>query len=69
MDVANKLHAIRYSGGFEIEAQALARDGLKDEAMSVLQKGVDAASTSWLNGNLVGNCLSDQGRYDEAFAT
>lgn len=69
MDVANKLHALRYSGGFEIEAQALARDGLKDEAITVLQKGLKAAPTSWLNGNLLGNYLSDQGRYDEAFAS
>jgi len=69
MAVAKKLHALRYSGGFEIEAQALARDGLKDEAIGVLQKGLEAAPTSWLNGNLLGNYLSDQGRYDEAFAS
>ena len=69
MNVAKKLHALRYSGGFEIEAQALARDGLKDEAIMILQKGVEAAPTSWLNGNLLGNYLSDQGRYDEAFAS
>ena len=69
MDVANKLHALRYSGGFEIEAQALARDGFKDRAITVLQKGLEAAPTSWLNGNLLGNYLSDQGRYEEAFAS
>lgn len=69
MGVANKLHGLRYSGGFEVEAQALARDGLKDEAILVLQKGMEAAPTSWLNGNLLGNYLSDQGRYDEAFAS
>lgn len=69
MKVAKKLQALRHSGGFEIEAQALARDGLKDEAIMVLRKGLEAAPTSWLNGNLLGNYLSDQGRYDEAFAS
>ena len=68
MEVAKELHSLCYSGGFEIEAQALAHDGFKDEAISVLRKGLEAAPTSWLNGNLLGNYLSDQGRYEEAFA-
>jgi tetratricopeptide (TPR) repeat protein len=68
MKVAKELHSIHYSGGFEIEAQALARDGLKDEAITVLREGLNAAPTSWLNGNLLGNYLSDQGRFEEAFA-
>ena len=67
MEVARELYSLRYSGGFEIEAQALAQDGMKDEAISVLCKGLEAAPTSWLNGNLLGNYLSDQGRYEEAF--
>jgi tetratricopeptide (TPR) repeat protein len=29
---------------------------------------LEVAPTSWLNGNLLGNYLSDQGRYEEAFA-
>ena len=66
MDVAKELHSLHYSGGFEIEAQALASNGSKDEAITVLRKGLEAAPTSWLNGNLLGNYLSDQGRYDEA---
>jgi Flp pilus assembly protein TadD len=65
--IAEELHALRYSGGFEIEAQALAAEGSKDEAITVLRKGLEAAPTSWLNGNLLGNYLSDQGRYGEAF--
>jgi Tfp pilus assembly protein PilF len=65
--IAKKLHALRYSGGFEIEAQALATEGSKDAAITVLRKALEAAPTSWLNGNLLGNFLSDQGRYDEAF--
>ena len=67
MEVARELYSLRYSGGCEIEAQALAQDGMKDEAISVLRKGLEAAPTSWLNGNLLGNYLSDQGRYEEAF--
>ena len=65
--VAQELHAIRYSGAFEVQAQALAREGSKEEAIAVLRKGLQAAPTSWLNGNLLGNYLSDQGRYEEAF--
>jgi tetratricopeptide (TPR) repeat protein len=65
--VAGELHSIRYSGAFEVEAQALARDGSKEKAIAVLRKGLEAAPTSWLNGNLLGNYLSDQGRYEEAF--
>lgn len=68
MGVAAQLYSIRYSGAFEIEAQALACDRLKNEAIAVLQKGLELAPTSWLNRNLLGNYLSDQGRYDEAFA-
>ena len=64
--VAKALHSIRYSGAFEIEAQALAREGSNEEAIAVLRKGLEVAPTSWLNGNLLGNYLSDQGRYDEA---
>ena len=66
--VASELHSLRFSGGFEIEAQALAYDGLKEEAVAVLRKGLRAAPNSWLNGNLLGNYLSDLGRYEEAFA-
>lgn len=68
MGIAKKLHLLRYSGAFEIEAQALASGGSKDEAITVLRRGLEAAPTSWLNGNLLGNYLSDQGRYEEAFA-
>lgn len=68
MDVAKELHWLGYSGAFEIEAQALAYEGSKDEAITVLRKGLEVAPTSWLNGNLLGNYLSDQARYDEAIA-
>jgi superkiller protein 3 len=66
--IASELHSLRYSGGFEIEAQALAHDGSKEDAVAVLRKGLQAAPHSWLNGNLLGNYLSDLGRYEEAFA-
>ena len=68
MEVAKQLHSLRYSGAFEIEAQALSQDGMRDEAVTVLRRGLEVAPTSWLNGNLLGNYLSDQGRYEEAFA-
>ncbi|WP_310538670.1 hypothetical protein [Phenylobacterium sp.] len=66
--VASELHSIRYSGAFEVEAQALAREGSKEAAIAVLRKGLKVAPASWLNGNLLGNYLSDQGRYEDAFA-
>lgn len=61
--IAKKLRSMRYSGGYEIEAQALAQEGAKDEAIAVLRQGIEAAPTGWLNHNLLGNYLSDQGRY------
>ncbi|MFW2349176.1 hypothetical protein [Qipengyuania sp.] len=67
LTIARYLHDLRHSGGFEVEAQALARDGAKDQAIAVLESGLEVAPTSWLNANLLGNYLSDQARYDEAF--
>lgn len=66
--VAKELHSIRYSGGFEIEAQALAQKGAKEDAIAVLRKGLVVAPQSWLNANLLGNYLSDMERHEEAFA-
>jgi tetratricopeptide (TPR) repeat protein len=66
--VADELYSLRYSGGFEIEALALARKGSKEDAVAVLRKGLQIAPQSWLTGNLLGNYLSDLGRFDEAFA-
>lgn len=66
--VAKKLHELRYSGGFEIEAQALAAQGSKEDAIAVLRKGLEVAPASWLNANLLGNYLSDLDKYEEAFA-
>lgn len=66
--VAEELRSIRYSGAFEVEAQALAREGSMEEAIAVLRRGLEVAPTSWLNGNLLGNYLSDEGRDEEAFA-
>lgn len=66
--IARELHQMRFSGGFEVEAQALARDGEIEEAISVLRKGMELAPAAWLNASLLGNYLSDVGRYAEAFA-
>jgi superkiller protein 3 len=66
--IAEELHSLRYSGAFEIKAQALASEGSKEEAVAVLREGLTIAPHGWLNGNLLGNYLSDLGRFEEAFA-
>ncbi len=66
--ISRELHALRYSGCFEIEAQALALEGAKEEAVAVLTNGLKVAPSAWLNGGLLGNYLSDLERYDEAYA-
>ena len=68
LEVARELHSMRYSGAFEIEAQALAQQGKKLDAIAVLRKGLALAPNAWLNGNLLGNYLSDVEQYEDAFS-
>lgn len=68
LEVARELNSMRYSGAFEIEAQALAQRGEKHDAIAILRKGLALAPQAWLNRNLLGNYLSDVEQYEEAFA-
>ncbi len=68
LNIGAQLERERYSGAFDLAAQAYAGLGKLDEAIAVLQRGVDLAPEAWLNWQLFGNSLSDAGRYDEAAA-
>ncbi|MCU0723341.1 MAG: hypothetical protein MUC63_06970 [Planctomycetes bacterium] len=64
--LGRKILAERYSGGFE--AVALGYDGLgkRDEAIRALERGVKKAPGVWRLWQLLGNLLSDAGRFGRA---
>jgi tetratricopeptide (TPR) repeat protein len=64
--IAQKLRELRYSGAYEIEGLAYAKRGNNEEAVRVLREGLELAPGVWLNWMLLGSCLSNLGRYDEA---
>lgn len=66
--VAGRLHGMRYSGGFELTALSYAAQGRLDEAVRVLEEGVEKAPKAWLNWQLLGSYRSDLGRFAEAEA-
>ena len=68
LDIAAQLESLRYSGAFEIAALAHVGRGELESAVSVLRRGVAVAPDVWLDWQLLGNCLSDLKRYDEAQA-
>ncbi|HEY0160866.1 MAG TPA: tetratricopeptide repeat protein [Thermoanaerobaculia bacterium] len=64
--VGRKLRKVQYSGAYEIEGLAYQGLGRLDDAVRVLREGVAQAPGVWLIWSLLGNCLSDLGRFDEA---
>jgi len=64
--LGERLERLAWTGGFELQALALNRLDRRDEAIDVLQRGVDEAGGPWLLWQLLGNYLSDETRYDEA---
>lgn len=64
--VALELRKLKYTSAFELEALAHAGQGDLDRAIAVLKDGVLTAPTTWINWQLLGNYLSDQGLYEEA---
>lgn len=66
--MAERLHEMRYSGGFELSALAYAAQGRTEEAVRVLEEGVERAPQAWLNWQLLGNYRSDLGRFADAEA-
>lgn len=67
LKVGKRLEAMRYSGGFEIQALALCDLRRRREAIAVLEKGVETVPGVWLLWQLLGNYRSDEGDYEGAF--
>jgi hypothetical protein len=68
LDVARQLERERFSGAFDLAARALIALGRLDEAIETLERGVKLAPAAWLNWQLLGNCLSEVEKYDQAAA-
>lgn len=64
--IARKLRKLRYSGAYEIEGLAYSKLDRNEDAVRVLREGLAVAPGVWLNWMLLGSCLSNLGRYDEA---
>jgi len=64
--IARKLRKLSYSGAYEIEGMAYAGLDRHEDAVRVIREGLQYAPNVWLNWHLLGNCLSDLGRFDEA---
>jgi Flp pilus assembly protein TadD len=70
--VGRRLNSIRYSGAYEIRARAFEGLGRSATALAVLKRGVRRAPHAAMLWSLLGEALSDVGRFDEAlgaFAT
>ena len=66
LNIARQLQQLRWSGGFEIEARALAGLERFEEAISCLERGVEVAPSAWPNWLLLGSYLSDRGDFSLA---
>jgi tetratricopeptide (TPR) repeat protein len=64
--IGRKLRKLRYSGAFEIEGLAYSGLDRNEDAVRVLREGLALAPDAWPNWLLLGSCLSNLGRYDEA---
>jgi len=64
--IAERLKKSRYTACFEIAALAYAGMAQMEEAVGVLKEGTAIAPDVWVNWELLGNYLSDLGRYEEA---
>lgn len=66
LEIGKELIRMRYSGGFEIAALAHLQNDAPEDAVSILEKGVDLAPEAWTLWQLLGNCYSEDDRIDEA---
>ena len=67
--VGNMLSLIRYSGGFEIKAQAHQMMGNTIKAISILEYGLQKAPQAWVLHKLLADYFSDAQKYEDAFFT
>ncbi|NJD56089.1 MAG: hypothetical protein FIA94_06750 [Nitrospirae bacterium] len=68
LKIADQLEELRFSSSFEIAAQAYSGLGDLEKAVSALERGVKLAPDVWGNWQLLGNYLSDLGRFESAAA-
>ncbi len=64
--MARQIMRLRYTGAYEIRALALGKAGRPGAALAALQRGAARAPQAWIIQMMLGNALSDFGRYDEA---
>jgi tetratricopeptide (TPR) repeat protein len=67
LKIARKLRRMRYSGSFEVQALAYVKLGEPSRAIDVLREGTTTCPDVWILWQLLGNSLSDAGRFEEAF--
>lgn len=66
LEVAAQLEDRRYTAAFEIGALAHAGQDQLEQAVELLERGVEAAPDVWLLWQLLGNYRSDLDRFDDA---
>lgn len=66
MDIGRKLRKVDYDGAYEIEALAHQGLGNLEDAVRVLDEGLDRGADVWPIWMLLGSILSELDRYDEA---
>lgn len=67
LKIAKALNRVKYSGSFEIQALAHVDLGNPSKAIDVLREGTQTCPGVWSLWQMLGNSLSDAGRFDEAF--
>jgi tetratricopeptide (TPR) repeat protein len=66
LEIGRKLRKLNYSGAFEIEGLAYSHLDRNEDAVRVLREGLTLAPGVFQNWLLLGSCLSNLRRYDEA---
>jgi tetratricopeptide (TPR) repeat protein len=66
LEIGQRLEAMQWTGGFEIQALALAQIDRREDTIETLRRGVDLAGGPATLWELLGNYLSDAERYAEA---
>lgn len=66
LEIGKRLERIRWTGGFELQAIAFENMDRLEDAIKILQRGIEAAGGPYFLFSRMGNYLSDMERYDEA---
>ena len=65
-ELALQLEKLHFSAYFEIQALIYLQQDQPEAAVEILREGVDKAAAAWPLWQLLGNCLSDNGEFQEA---